>query len=148
MQASYPLNLKKRKTVFRSECPICVGLDVFGDKWSLLVIRDMLFNGKNSFGDFLKSGEKIATNILADRLELLECAGIISKKPHPENKTRIVYRLTPKGIDLAPVLLEIIAWSGKHHKVHPQAAGFAEAIRKDKAAVLAELYRKLKDMEE
>lgn len=101
----------------------------------------MLFKGKSTYGDFLKGGENIATNILADRLVLLECAGIISKAPHPDNKTKVLYRLTPKGIDLAPVLVEIIAWSERHHKVHPQAIAFAREIEKDKATVLEHIYQ-------
>ena len=103
----------------------------------------MLFKGKNTYGDFLKGGENIATNILADRLAMLECAGIISKTPHPDNKTKILYRLTTKGIGLAPVLVEIIAWSEEHHKVHSQAVTFAREIKKDKAAVLARIYQQL-----
>ena len=133
--------MKKKRIVFRSDCPISTALDIFGDKWSLLIIRDLLFKGKNTYGDFLKGGESIATNILADRLVLLECAGIISKGPHPDNKTKILYTLTSKGMDLAPVLVEIIAWSEKHHKVHPQAVSFAREIKKDKAAVLERIYR-------
>lgn len=137
--------MKKKKIVFRSDCPISTALDIFGDKWSLLIIRDLLFKGKNTYGDFLKGGENIATNILADRLVLLEFAGIISKGPHPGNKTKVLYTLTPKGIDLAPVLVEIIAWSEKHHNVHPQAVSFAREIKKDKTAVLEQIYRQLND---
>ena len=74
---------------------------------------------------------------------MLESAGIISKARHPGNKTKILYRLTPKGIELAPVLVEIIAWSEKHHKVHPQAIAFAKEIKKDKAGVLAQIYAQL-----
>jgi DNA-binding HxlR family transcriptional regulator len=136
--------LKKKKIAFRSDCPISTALDIFGDKWSLLIIRDMMFKGKNTYGDFLKGGESIATNILADRLALLECAGIISKTEHPDSKAKVLYRLTPKGIDLAPTLVEIIAWSEKHHNVHPQAVAFAKEIKKDKAAVLAGIFAQLK----
>ena len=101
----------------------------------------MLFEGKNTYGDFLKGGESIATNILADRLALLESAGIISRAKHPDSKTKILYKLTPKGIELAPVLVEIIAWSARHHKVHPQAIAFAEEIKKNKPAVLDQINR-------
>lgn len=137
-----PGKLKKRKIAFRSDCPICVGLDVFGDKWTLLIIRDMLFSGKSSYGDFMSSGEKIATNILADRLDQLECAGILTRTPRPGNKTRIDYRLTAKGIDLAPVMIEIILWSEKHYKIHPKAVSAAAGIKKDKTAVLGDIYRR------
>lgn len=129
--------------MFRSDCPISTALDIFGDKWSLLIIRDLMFKGLNTYGDLLKGGEGIATNILADRLGLLECAGIISKTRHPESKAKVLYQLTPKGAGLAPVLIEIIAWSEKHHEVHPQAIAFANEIKKDKAAVLAQIYSRL-----
>ncbi|HVU94306.1 MAG TPA: helix-turn-helix domain-containing protein [Puia sp.] len=129
--------MKRKKITYRSDCPISTALDIFGDKWSLLIIRDMLFKGKNTYGEFLKGGENIATNILADRLALLEAGGIISKTAHPGSKTKVLYKLTPKGIDLAPLMVEMIAWSEKYHQVHPEAIAFAKEIKKDKAAVLA-----------
>jgi DNA-binding HxlR family transcriptional regulator len=136
--------VKKKKIDYRSDCPISTALDIFGDKWSLLIIRDMIFKGKNTYGDFLGAGENIATNILADRLSLLECAGIISKDKHPDSKAKILYKLTPKGIDLVPVLVEIITWSEKYHKVHPQAVAFAKQVRKDKPALIKMIYEGLK----
>ncbi|HEY4655289.1 MAG TPA: helix-turn-helix domain-containing protein, partial [Cyclobacteriaceae bacterium] len=99
----------KKKIVFRSQCPISTALDIFGDKWTLLVIRDLLFNQKKTYGEFLDSEERIATNILSDRLSLLERTGIVSKQKHPYHGLKIVYSLTQKGIDLIPVLVEIIA---------------------------------------
>lgn len=136
--------MKKKKIEHRSDCPISTALDIFGDKWSLLIIRDMIFKGKNTYGDFLESGEKIATNILADRLALLEWAGIISKHKHPDSKAKILYKLTSKGIDLIPVLVEIIAWSDKYYDVHPQAKEFAKALKKDKEAVIKGIRGSLK----
>jgi len=103
-----------RKRKRRSRCPIAFSLDCFGDRWSLLVIRDMVFKGKRYFGEFLTAGEDIATNVLADRLERLEDAGIITRRRDPEKGTKIVYGLTDRGIDLVPLLLELIAWSGRH----------------------------------
>jgi DNA-binding HxlR family transcriptional regulator len=135
--------MAKKKIVFRSDCPISTALDIVGDKWSLLVIRDLMFKGMTTYGEFLNGGEKISTNILADRLALLECGGIITREEHPESKAKVLYKLTPKGIDLAPVLVELIAWSEKHHKVHPQAVEFAKAIRKDKAGVIRQLMQGL-----
>ena len=82
----------------RSDCPVSYSLDVFGDKWSLLIIRDMLFSQKCTYGDFLKSDEKIATNILAARLQSLEENNIIEKLAHPESKAKVLYKLTDKGI--------------------------------------------------
>jgi DNA-binding HxlR family transcriptional regulator len=134
----------KKKIEYRTDCPISTALDIFGDRWSLLIIRDMLFKEKNTYGDFLGSDEKIATNILADRLAILECGGIISKHKHPASKAKVLYKLTTKGIDLIPALVEIITWSEKHHKVHPQAVEFAKQVKKDKAGVIKALYENLK----
>ncbi len=97
----------------RSNCPVNFGLEAFGDRWSLLIIRDIIFWGKKTYGDFLRSDEQIATNILAARLASLEASGIVSKIPHPTDKRKDVYELTTKGLDLIPLLVEIIAWSGK-----------------------------------
>ena len=101
----------------------------------------MMFKAKNTYGDFLNGGESIATNILADRLAMLESANIISRQKHPESKAKILYKLTPKGIDLIPVLVEIIAWSEKYHLVHPQAVAFARQIEKDKPGLTKLLYK-------
>lgn len=134
----------KKKIEFRSQCPISTALDIFGDKWTLLVIRDLLFNEKNTYGQFLESEEKIATNILADRLILLEMAGLISKAKHPDSKAKVLYKLTQKGIDLIPVLVEVIAWSEKYHEVHPYAKEFAKSLKKDKAGVIKGLFENFK----
>lgn len=136
----YFCGVKEKKIIHRSDCPISTALDIFGDKWSLLIIRDLMFKHKNTFGDFLSSEEKIATNILTDRLSLLERARIISRHKHPESKAKVLYKLTKKGIDLVPVLVEIIAWSEKHERVHPMAKDFAAQLRKDKQGVISKLY--------
>lgn len=136
--------MKKKKIIHRTDCPISTALDIFGDKWSLLIIRDMMFKGKNTYGDFLNSEEKIATNILADRLSLLECADIISKHKHPDSNAKVLYKLTDKGIDLVPVLVEIIEWSERHHNVHPVAREFAMQLRKDKKGVVQMLFMQLR----
>ena len=94
----------------RSGCPISSSLDVLGDKWSLLVVRDMVFVGKRYFKEFLSSDEGIATNILTNRLNRLEAIGIVSKQPDPESARQIVYTLTDKGIALIPVLVELVCW--------------------------------------
>src|SRR5882672_12651216 len=101
----------------RSFCPINLALEVFGDKWSLVIIRDIMFEGKRSFRELLQSEEKIATNILTDRLAMLEQEGIISKAPDPEHKQKHIYSLTAKGIDLLPIMVEIGGWSLKHKPV-------------------------------
>ena len=132
--------MKIKKIDHRSSCPISTALDIFGDKWSLLIMRDMVFKGKSTYGDFLESDEKIATNILAARLALLEYSGILSKKQHPENKAKVLYTLTAKGIDLIPLLVEMIQWSEKHHDVHPYAKEFVKQLKKDKPGVIKNLF--------
>lgn len=90
------------------------GLDSFGDRWSLLIIRDLMLHGKKTYSEFLASDENIATNILITRLKHLEAEGIVSKTKDPQNRRSNSYCLTEKGRDLAPVMMEIIRWSGKH----------------------------------
>ncbi len=97
-----------------SGCPVTYGLDSFGDRWSLLIIRDLMLHGKKTYSEFLASEENIATNILITRLKHLEAEGIVSKTKDPQNRRSYTYALTDKGRDLAPVLLEIIRWSGQH----------------------------------
>ncbi|WP_262899437.1 winged helix-turn-helix transcriptional regulator [Chryseosolibacter histidini] len=101
----------------RSLCPINLSLEVFGDKWTLMIIRDIMFGGKRYFRELLQSEEKIASNILTDRLNMLEREGIISKTEDPDHKQKIIYRLTQRGIDLLPILVQIGAWSLKHKPV-------------------------------
>ncbi len=132
-----------RKIKNRSTCGISSTLDLIGDKWSLLIIRDIMFNGKRTYGDFLNSAEKISTNILAERLLLLESNGFIVKKIHPENKSKFLYSLSPRGIDLMPVLLEIILWSDKYLKIPDKGRAFAEKIRKDREGLIAQLLKGL-----
>jgi DNA-binding HxlR family transcriptional regulator len=102
-----------KNSKLRSNCPVNFGLETFGDKWSLLIVRDIAFWGKKTYSDFLKSDEGIATNILASRLVQLEEEGILIKTPHQTDKRKDVYALTEKGLGLIPLLVEIVAWSGK-----------------------------------
>lgn len=95
---------------FRSQCPVASALDLFGDKWTLVVVRT-IFAGRRRYGDLLKMPEKIATNILADRLALLEREGLVTATPYQTNPVRHEYRLTRKGADLLPVLQAIAQWS-------------------------------------
>jgi DNA-binding HxlR family transcriptional regulator len=101
----------------RSHCPVNLALEVLGDKWSLIIIRDIMFEGKRYFRELLNSDEKIASNILTDRLTMLEKEGLISKAPDPDHKQKVIYSLTERGIDLLPILVEIGAWSLKHKPV-------------------------------
>ena len=98
----------------RSRCPIAGALDVIGDKWTLLIIRDMLLLGAGQYQDFLKAPEKISSNILADRLKKLEAAGVIKKAQYQSNPVRYLYSLTPMGEDLRPVMLSLVKWGGQH----------------------------------
>lgn len=98
----------------RSLCPIANALDLLGDRWTLLVVRDVLFLGKRRFNEFLSSPEGIPTNILTDRLRRLEECGILVKVPYQSRPARYEYRLTAKGADLLPVLRSLIEWSNRH----------------------------------
>ena len=98
----------------RSDCPINFALETFGDPWSLLIIRDMVYFGKRTYGAFLESEEGMATNILASRLARLEQQGILVKRPSPSDKRKEEYVLTEKGLDLIPVLVEMANWSAEH----------------------------------
>jgi DNA-binding HxlR family transcriptional regulator len=103
-----------RKEDVRSHCSVNYGLEIFGDKWSLLIVRDIVFAGKKTYGEFLKSEEGVATNILASRLAFLEEQGILSKAPSSADRRKDLYTLTEKGLDLIPILLDIVVWSAKH----------------------------------
>ena len=133
-----------KKIKKRSDCPISSALDIVGDKWSLLIIRDILLKGKNTYNEFLNAEEKIATNVLADRLAMLEEVGILLKEEHPESKAKYFYRLTKQGIDLLPVLVEIILWSEKYLKVSPMAKEFAKAVKKNREVVVKNILSELK----
>jgi DNA-binding HxlR family transcriptional regulator len=89
-------------------------LELFGDPWTLLVVRDLMFKGLNTFGGFQNAGEHIASNILSDRLARLVCAGVVTRRRESRDRRRITYRLTVKGMDLAPVLVDLVLWSAKH----------------------------------
>lgn len=105
---------------FRSSCLIASALDLIGDKWSLLIVRDMLLYKKKTFKEISASEEGIATNLLSTRLKLLAAIGVITKRKLPTNKKENLYLLTEKGIELAPLIMEIVLWSDKHVRVyHP-----------------------------
>ncbi|HZE85089.1 MAG TPA: helix-turn-helix domain-containing protein [Puia sp.] len=115
---------------YRSGCPVNVTMEVFGDKWSLLIIRDIMFEGKRHFRELLQSEEKIASNILTDRLNMLEREGIIKKSPDPGHKQKYIYTLTSAGIDLLPIIVEIGGWSIRHRSVDPVKSRHAETLVK------------------
>lgn len=126
---------KKRTT----GCPVTFGLDTFGDRWSLLVIREMMLRGKKTYGEFLEAEEGISTNILADRLKHLEVEGIIEKSRDPENRRSFTYSLTKKGRDLAPIVLEIVIWSGAHDQSANARKNVLDKITRDREGFEAEL---------
>ena len=107
----------KSNLKFRSKCPISCVLDIFGDKWSLLIIRDMIFFQKKTFKDFFSSKEKIASNILSSRLKNLEKIGAISKNNILNNKKTKVYKLTNSGLKLIPLFLEMTIWSNNNIQI-------------------------------
>ena len=134
------MGIKKR----RSDCPINFAVELFGDRWSFLIIRDLMFKGKHSYGDFLQSEEKVATNVLADRLAFLEEEGIVAKKVDPKHGSKFIYTLTMKGIGLVPVMVEIIMWSAKYDKNSSVEKKFVSRVKKDKDGLLKEVSTFLK----
>ena len=133
--------LQKTKQKRRSGCPVSVSLEIFGDRWSLLVIRDLMVRGHTTFKEFQEAGEGIATNILADRLRRLAEAGIVTSEVEVRDGRRLNYRLTEKGIDLAPVLLELLLWGAKHEETGAPCEVMAE-MAKNREWVLAETRRR------
>jgi len=127
----------------RSDCPIGCSLDVFGDRWSLLIIRDIMLRNKVSYSEFLNSEEKIASNILVNRLTVLEAENIVVKEVSPTNKSKFVYSLTQKGADLLPIIIEIMDWGAKYNANCPRKE-LGKRIKKDKAGVIKDLTRSLK----
>ena len=131
----------KNKSTARSGCPVSISLERFGDRWSLLIIRDMMVRGLRTFKEFQEAGEGIATNILADRLRKLEASGIITAEPEKSDRRRVNYRLTDKGIDLAPVLLELLIWAARHEETAAPCAVMSH-MEKNREAVLMETRRR------
>jgi DNA-binding HxlR family transcriptional regulator len=131
----------KRKSGHRSGCPVSISLEVLGDRWSLLIVRDLMVRGFRTFREFQESGEGIATNILAERLHKLEARGIVTAEVNETDGRRINYRLTEKGIDLAPVLLELLIWGARHEETGAPCA-VIEEMETNREAVLAEVQRR------
>jgi DNA-binding HxlR family transcriptional regulator len=119
----------------RSGCPLNASVEMLGDRWSLLIIRDMMLRGYSTFKEFIESDEGIATNILADRLRKLEAYGIVTTERVPSDGRKLTYLLTRKGIDLAPVLAEMVLWAAAHEETGNQA--LVQEMRKDKGKLVA-----------
>ena len=126
---------KKRKGGRRSECPLNASVEMLGDRWSLLIIRDMMLRGFRSYKEFMECYEGIATNILADRLRKLTAYGIITAEPNPSDGRKLIYSLTAKGMDLAPVLTEMVLWAAAHEDTGNQP--LVRLMRADKEKFLA-----------
>ena len=131
---------KKPSPHRRSGCPLNASVEMLGDRWSLLIIRDMMVRGYRTFKEFLSSDEHIATNILADRLRRLEDFGIITTRPDPSDGRKLFYLLTAKGMDLAPILTEMVLWAAAYEDTGNQA--LVRLIKKDKDKFLAEVRKR------
>lgn len=136
------------KQEFRCNCPITSAIDILGDKWMLVIVKQMLLEGKETFKHFTESDEAIATNILSTKLKLLEDIGIVSKNKLPDNKKTNIYLLTEKGLALTPIIVELANWSDYHLRdVHPSLMN-GEAIkllRNDKSAFADMLKRNYRE---
>ncbi|MDB5773042.1 MAG: hypothetical protein V7606_4079 [Burkholderiales bacterium] len=123
----------------KSHCPVNFALETFGDAWSLLIVRDIVFWGKKTYGEFLESGEGIATNVLAARLAHLEKKGILARGPHESDRRKEVYTLTEKGLGLIPVLLEMSGWSARHDPETTAPQQFVAAVYADRETMFKRL---------
>ena len=134
---------RKTKPPARSGCPVANALEILGDRWTLLVIRDLLFLGRREFGEFLGAGEGIATNILTDRLEKLCRSGLAARFDHPTDGKKYVYRATAAGIDLLPAMIELILWSAEHVPNVVIPAGRLDPMIKQREKFIGELRSRL-----
>jgi DNA-binding HxlR family transcriptional regulator len=131
----------KSRPAPRSGCPISIALEIFGDSWSLLIVRDLMFKGLRTFNEFAAAGEGIATNVLTDRLTRLEAAGILTRRPDSTDARRIHYHLTEKGIDLAPALVEIVLWSARYEETDAPSS-VVRAMRSRRKRFLADVRKR------
>ena len=122
----------------RSSCPISYALDFVGDKWTLIVLRDLIFARKRHFQQFLESNEGIASNILAARLKLLERASLVTREEDPEHARRVVYAPTDKALDLMPVMLELLRWGSKYNAKSAAPAHMVKGASENREALIAE----------
>ena len=128
----------------RSTCPINYSVEIFGDKWMLLLLRDLMFNGKNSFLEFRASEEKISSAVLTEKLNILLNAGIVVKVTSPRNASKFLYLLTDKGIELVPVMVEFLNWGARYN---PEGGPktWLDRIKQNKKKAIAELQDKLRE---
>jgi DNA-binding HxlR family transcriptional regulator len=134
----------KANSKHRSGCPVNICLEVFGDRWSLLIVRDLMVRGYRTFKKFQGSGEGIATNILANRLQRLETSGIVTRETEESDGRRVNYRLTEKGISLAPVLLDLLIWGARHEQADASCSLILK-MEKNREEILAEIERRWRE---
>lgn len=129
--------MKSSTKGLRSHCPLNFVLEAVGDRWSLLILRDIVFRGKHTYGEFLKSEEGFATNILASRLVDLVEAGILRRDPHATDGRKDVYSMTEKGLDFIPMMFEMMLWSHKHDpdSLAKRIEPLVDLIREDNRAI-------------
>ena len=128
----------------RSGCPISLSLELLGDRWTLLIVRDLVFAGKTHFREFLQSDEGISSRTLAERLQTLQDEGIVTKSDDPTHKLKAIYRLTEAGIDLLPVLATLGAWGSKYRKADHEMARIAVELAAGGEAALEQMRKKLR----
>jgi DNA-binding HxlR family transcriptional regulator len=131
--------MKRTCAARRSNCPIACALDVIGDKWTLVVLRDVIMARKRYFQELLEGNEGIATNILASRLKLLEAADLVTRRADPARARRVIYAPTAKALDLLPVLIELMRWSLKYDSGSAAPARFVRRLAEDREGFIAEL---------
>ena len=135
----YPAPMREELPSCRSHCPISYALDFVGDRWTLIVLRDLILARKRHFQEFLDSQEKIATNILASRLKQLEAAGLVKRTVDPRHARRVVYTPTEKALDLLPTILELVRWGAKYDAKSDAPAHLIKGIAKDRDGFVAEV---------
>jgi DNA-binding HxlR family transcriptional regulator len=135
------MKAKYNKDIFRSNCPVSSALDLLGDKWSLLIARELIVYGERTFKDFNQINEKISTARLSDRLSKLESIGILTKSNHPTNRKVFLYNITEMGMDLAPIIAEYISWGYKYLNNHisEDSKILAEKLKTDREGTLNEI---------
>ena len=135
--------MKKSTKTQRSTCPIANALDVLGDRWSLIIIRDLMFREKREYGELLNSEEGISTSVLASRLEQLQCGGIIKKSNHPHDQKKYCYHLTEKGIELMPLMIDLTLWGIQHIPGTSAPPDILKAMQHDRAGLISMMKQKL-----
>lgn len=138
--------MSEGKRKLRSHCPVNYGLEAFGDRWALLILRDIVFRGKRTYGEFLKSEEGFATNILASRLDHLIEVGILQRVEDEADGRKAIYSLTEKGLDLIPLLFEMVVWSARHdgRSETKRIVRLVELIRKDNRKISQKVREQVK----